>query len=358
MAQVPSGFWQSGKKSSLRVAVMADDHSPLDKKADSFGFAPRKGKTELHPALQASVRSGLSECGKCCALALHRCPRIGGSQSRYVRLTLERRHQRQLGASVTRMIDFHRDHVSVRARIGHDPKKRTVLGSHPVTAQTPKTLANHRKPPGYVRSSGIHLDSSAVFFMRNGKSIWLLGVIVMLVFVAGVFYYFNNPYARGVGGPRIDSMANLQKIGLALRDYHSEHNGNFPDRFSDLIPRYISSTNLSIFFVTPHRKNKTSTLSEKLASNPQLVDVHSSYVYLGTLDIEGGILAVEKPNLWESNNESWMSGRCAALFDDYHVDFVAIPELKKRLPPGHLWFGSSSTNDLLPVPTGNAAAPH
>jgi len=179
--------------------------------------------------------------------------------------------------------------------------------------------------------------------MKDGLSSLLIGILLVVAAV-GVFFYFNNSYAKGKGGPRIQSVANLQKIGLALRDYRNEHAERLPEKLSHLIPQYVAKTNLTIFYAPPQHAKTPRSLPDGWSTNPRLVDTHSSYAYLGA-DATNGVLVFEKPKLWETNTNSWMDQRLAVLFDDYRVELTPLPKLVRLLPRNNPWLGNSSSTN-------------
>ena len=180
--------------------------------------------------------------------------------------------------------------------------------------------------------------------MKDDGLSWLLMGVLVVVAGAGVFFYFNNPYAKGKGGPRIQSVVNLQKIGLALRDYRDDHAGKLPEKLSDLVPQYVAKTNLAIFYAPAQRAETSRSLPDGWKSNPKLVDMESSYAYLGAGGVTNGVISFERPGLWEANPNSWMDQHLAVLFDDYRVELTPLATLKELVPNGNPWLGNGSTN--------------
>ena len=127
-------------------------------------------------------------------------------------------------------------------------------------------------------------------------------------------------------GPRIASTHNLHRIGIAIRDFESER-GKLPDRLSELVPWQVSTNDIPIFYV---RSNFT--LNQQLPLNwkvtPSLIDEHSSYVYLGN-NLVHDIILFERTNLWKPT--ATHSEQIAALFSDYHVQYVPILDLQRWL---------------------------
>jgi hypothetical protein len=131
---------------------------------------------------------------------------------------------------------------------------------------------------------------------------------------------------RAEHGPRITSYDHLYEVGLAIRDYKHQH-GALPPRLSDLVPAYIPTNQIAIFYVT-NKSTQRQALPQDWKENPAQIDQCSSYVYLGTNGV-AGIVAYEKTNLWKSN--ATYPGKVAVLFSDFHVQYVPITELQNQL---------------------------
>ena len=122
--------------------------------------------------------------------------------------------------------------------------------------------------------------------------------------------------------PRFTSTSHLYKIGLAIRGYGHDY-GIVPERLSDLLPHYISTNDLEVFYVT----STSARQEEKPAdwrTNPRRVDQFASYVYLGRSNVHE-VLAFEKPGLWKSTVDH--SSDVAVLFTDYNVHDVPLKKL-------------------------------
>lgn len=107
-------------------------------------------------------------------------------------------------------------------------------------------------------------------------------------------------------------------------DYKGRH-GDLPQRLSDLVPTYISSTNLSTFY-TVNEYTQQRSLPDGWDIDPLVIDEASSYVYLGT-NGPNGVIAFERTNLWKS--AAFNSTKVAVLFSDFHAQYVSIDELQE-----------------------------
>lgn len=109
-------------------------------------------------------------------------------------------------------------------------------------------------------------------------------------------------------------MGNLHDIGLAIRDFQSDH-GVYPPELSSLVPQYITATNLQLFYVT-NDSYRALELPTDWNVNPGRIERYSSYVYLGTNN-PNGIIAYEKTNLWKPTVAR--PDQVAVLYSDGHV---------------------------------------
>jgi hypothetical protein len=129
--------------------------------------------------------------------------------------------------------------------------------------------------------------------------------------------------------PRISSYSNLHRIGVALRDYRDDH-GMLPQHLSDLVPQYISTNQLGIFYTT-NAFARPGPIPPDWASNPTRIDQFSSYVYLGT-NSQCDVVAFERTNLWITTTAH--SNEVAVLFVDFHVQYVSCSGLQTMLHDG------------------------
>jgi hypothetical protein len=130
---------------------------------------------------------------------------------------------------------------------------------------------------------------------------------------------------RGEHGPRITSYGHLYEVGLAIQNY-KERNGELPQHLSNLVPTYIPTNHIAIFYVI-NESAKQQVLPPDWEGNPKEIDRFSSYVYLGTNGM-AGVIAYEKTNLWKST--ATYPDKVAVLFSDFHVQYVPITELKNH----------------------------
>jgi hypothetical protein len=132
--------------------------------------------------------------------------------------------------------------------------------------------------------------------------------------------------SRAVNGPRITSVGNLHQVGITIRNYKDQQ-GKLPSHLSDLVPGYIPTNHIAIFYVTNNFVQQK-VLPSDWKENPTQIDRYSSYVYLGTNGVRG-IIAYEKTNLWKPS--ATYPDKVAVLFSDFHVQYMPITELQNQL---------------------------
>lgn len=127
-----------------------------------------------------------------------------------------------------------------------------------------------------------------------------------------------------IEAPRARSYANLQTIGVAIRDYETDH-GVLPSNLSVLLPHYISFDQAAVF----HARNGSDLKGENPSKeffNASQIDEDSAYVYVGRKD--QGILAFERADLKPTGAHGH---ELAVLFGDFHVQYYSIQKLLEAL---------------------------
>lgn len=158
----------------------------------------------------------------------------------------------------------------------------------------------------------------------KGKYYFYLYLLLFVAVIVGVLQQVF-PRSRIYHGPRIMSYTHLHEIGIALRDYKLQY-GHLPAELSNLVPEFIPTNQLAIFYV-PNQYARQEIHLPDWDTNPLRVDEFSAYVYLGTND-NRNILAFEKTNLWKSSVS--YPDKVAALFSDFHVEYVPIEKISGK----------------------------
>ncbi|MGB2754330.1 MAG: DUF4190 domain-containing protein [Phycisphaerae bacterium] len=142
----------------------------------------------------------------------------------------------------------------------------------------------------------------------------ILGYTSIVATIAAIVLFFTLlvPLINEKGSTA-ECKANLRVIGAACDAYAAEHNGRYPERLSELYPRYLPDLNV---FVCPATRDPAT--GDKIAS-PDEIDAKTSYEYHGAgLDVRTlrepwtqVILACDKPGRHRSGKN--------VLYADGHV---------------------------------------
>ena len=98
-------------------------------------------------------------------------------------------------------------------------------------------------------------------------------------------------------------------------------------RLSEVVPRYIPLSQIDIFYVT-NTLASNQTLPQDWKSDPNQIDEHSSYCYVGTNNTHG-IIAFERTNLWKATIAN--ADKVAVLFSDFHVQYISVIKVQELI---------------------------
>jgi hypothetical protein len=96
----------------------------------------------------------------------------------------------------------------------------------------------------------------------------------------------------------IARIAFLQKIGLGLRDYEHDHNGKLPQHLSDLVPTYVATTNIYLFFGPTIALKPEFFSTETDLTNTRAIDEKTVYIYIDQKQTNG-VIAYERRGVWK-----------------------------------------------------------
>lgn len=142
----------------------------------------------------------------------------------------------------------------------------------------------------------------------------IYSVIICFV-ISTVIFLVHNDLLRVGSTPRASGLVysrivNLSVIQKAVFNYQFDHD-HWPLTLSELVPDYISTNNINIFYGPTVSVNK-----EWLAKLPnnrtdtKTIDECSAYLYFGTNYLNRGVLASEKPGIWKTNKHEAVEGGC------------------------------------------------
>jgi hypothetical protein len=136
------------------------------------------------------------------------------------------------------------------------------------------------------------------FLKRHWKLIALAAV--------GVFLWdFFSYHRTGIDSPAAERFRNAHFIGNAMLMYSADHASKLPMKLSDLVPTYISPTNLNWFFSPPKIEVNTSLNWEEWRSQ---IDTNGAFVYLGTNCAQENVVLHERSNLWPPESQTAAPG--------------------------------------------------
>ncbi len=124
--------------------------------------------------------------------------------------------------------------------------------------------------------------------------------------------------------PSSKRFRNAVHIGNAIRDYGEDHAETLPGQLSELVPTYVTVTNLNWFFWPPVSLGKAVDPMQVV----RRVDTQGAFIYLGTNGYKIGLIMYERPDLWEfDGNRTTVT----ALKTNLLVAIFPAEEIKKRL---------------------------
>lgn len=133
-----------------------------------------------------------------------------------------------------------------------------------------------------------HQKHTAVF---DRIAVFIIVFAVVLLFS----YYLLRIGNHSNSNPVVQKSRKALLIGNALLHYQEDHAGQWPIRLSDLVPRYIPSTNASCFFGPQKSEAAANSISENLFSE---IDNKGMFVYLGERGFQENLVLYERMNLW------------------------------------------------------------
>src|SRR5437870_179975 len=106
----------------------------------------------------------------------------------------------------------------------------------------------------------------------------LIFVLIVSTLLGLVFWPTNQGLWGRFRDPVSDRFRNVSRIGVALTNYKNNHAGELPARISELVPRYVSPTNIEWFFWPPRLKG---TDGSKWDARKEAIEQRGAFGYLG-----------------------------------------------------------------------------
>lgn len=153
--------------------------------------------------------------------------------------------------------------------------------------------------------------------MKCIHPVWVLVLCVAAVGIAlwtlPPLFPISHPVKRG---NRLDRLANIDHIRQILREYDQEM-GSRPNRLSDLVPNFIHSNRLEIFWEPSATIN--SLPDQGKMKTLQGIDTNSVYIYSRIGRGSRRIILFERPGIWRTGLDRWMDSSVYAVDEDFNL---------------------------------------
>lgn len=150
---------------------------------------------------------------------------------------------------------------------------------------------------------------------NTNKSGMVWSVVFAALFFGVIIYFFISllPGSRAIKPTEMTGgMIQARTIGLALRSF-KERNGNYPEKLSELIPGFIGTDKLSLFY----SRSGSCKMPSNLVADIGQIDKACSFLYFGTLPLNERVILTSRPECFSDG---------IIVYDDYSV--VIIPNGK------------------------------
>lgn len=160
---------------------------------------------------------------------------------------------------------------------------------------------------------------------RN-RWVWIaLAILAAIVVLGGGV---TRQWLHAAAGERQQTLCvhNLHFMAYALRSYAGDHEGQFPERFSQLYPKYLTLVDV---LICP-RADPSALDTLRSASNPEIFDAASSY------ELAPGRRIDDPPNTllaWERGDHHGGRGRSVLYVDGRGGWDPPEAWRRKELPP-------------------------
>jgi hypothetical protein len=147
----------------------------------------------------------------------------------------------------------------------------------------------------------------------------------LLLAVFGLFAWILLSPSRLEPSERVRSVRNISKIADALALYREEHSGELPSSLLELVPDYVSKSDVDIF-LPPRDRRQVKVHAQSL----DWILANAAYLYLGQDGVPIDILLCERPDLWEDRSDL-RSVELAALNPELRLVYYSRKELQRLL---------------------------
>jgi hypothetical protein len=147
----------------------------------------------------------------------------------------------------------------------------------------------------------------------------------LLLAVFGLFAWILLSPSRLEPSERVRSVRNISKIADALALYREEHSGELPSSLLELVPDYVSKSDVAIF-LPPRDRDQAKVYAQSL----ERILANTAYLYLGQDGVPIDIVLCEKPDLWEDRSDL-RSVELAAVNPELNLVYYSREELRRLL---------------------------
>jgi hypothetical protein len=135
--------------------------------------------------------------------------------------------------------------------------------------------------------------------------------VLILSLIAATVACLVYSYIRSVNDyrrkPIFAMWHNAHLIGIAIIEYRKDNQDRLPSRLSELVPRYVSYSNVDQFFWPPSDQGLIKIALDSGALSNK-IDNDGAFYYLGYKGSNENLIFCERTNLWKSiTNESGQS---------------------------------------------------
>jgi hypothetical protein len=126
--------------------------------------------------------------------------------------------------------------------------------------------------------------------------------ILFLISFAVLFYFLLRPRTTSFSNdPDVYAYRSVTKIGNAMRQYATDHEGRLPSLLSDLVPNYVAVSNINWFIHEKYSMDIHGSVTSNRSELGWLIDLNGRFVYLGEFGKKVDVVLYDRPKFWPSD---------------------------------------------------------
>jgi hypothetical protein len=145
--------------------------------------------------------------------------------------------------------------------------------------------------------------------------VWLAALFLLLI-----LGFIFSPTSHVGSDPVSIRFRNAAKIGSAFYKYQVANDGRLPSQLSELVPRYVSSSNVVWFFESP--------TSEAATNVSRQINDEGTFVYLGKRGYPENLVMYERTNLWPQGQDE---ASVVTLTTNFTARLLSVKDVEARL---------------------------